>query len=649
MFSPKLSARAALLATLCFSAAAHAAPIVTHAFGTLALSSDGSHLASVEHDSIAGDDKEPTLHLLIRAGQGHGAPVSVSLPNGTVSSPTWRPDGAALAFVLHDPKQHQRFVYSVDAAGRHLTKLLAFDGTLQNLRYGPDGKLAVLAIAGARREPGALQAGTAQTGEIGAHEDEQRIATIENGHLVWQSPADLYVYEYDWRPGATPGFVGTAAHGNGDDHWWIAHLYAFSGGQAHDLYAPPPQQQIGVPRVAPDGQSVAFIGGLMSDFGFFGGDAYQMSLTDPQAKPVNLTPGIKATVTNLSYGCADGLTASGIAGAQTAFWSLGNGAPRALWTGDDLLTANSYREPALLCAKGQTVAIRQNFTKAPELWSGPIGQWSALTHANAALKPQVHAQNVTWTNDGFSVQGWLLTPVSSDGATKRPMITEIHGGPSSSNEQAYVAASGEVTRLVNAGYDVFEPNPRGSYGQGEAFTAANRRDFGHGDLRDVLTGIDAAEKLAPIDDAHLGVTGYSYGGYMTMWTVTQTDRFKAAVAGGGISNWQSYYGENGIDSWLIPFFGASVYDDPDIYAKSSPITFIKHTHTPTFVYVGANDEECPPPQSEEFYHALRTLGVPTSLVIYAGEGHGMHKQADWHDAMNRTIAWFDTYLKPKKG
>ena len=200
--------------------------------------------------------------------------------------------------------------------------------------------------------------------------------------------------------------------------------------------------------------------------------------------------------------------------------------------------------------------------------------------------------------------------------------------------------------LLDAGYDIFLPNPRGSYGQGEAFTSANRRDFGHGDLRDVQRGIDAVEKIAPVDDARLGLTGYSYGGYMTMWTVTQTNRFHAAVAGGGISDWLSYYGENGIDTWLLPFFGHSVYDDPEIYARSSPMTYIKQVHTPTFIYVGSADEECPMPQSQEFFHALRTFNVPSSLVIYPGQGHALHDPAADADSNQRTVAWFDRYLNP---
>jgi dipeptidyl aminopeptidase/acylaminoacyl peptidase len=129
-----------------------------------------------------------------------------------------------------------------------------------------------------------------------------------------------------------------------------------------------------------------------------------------------------------------------------------------------------------------------------------------------------------------------------------------------------------------------------------------------------------------------------------MWAVTQTGRFAAAVSGAGICNWQSYYGQNGIDQWMIPFFGASVYDDPAVYRASSPIEFIKKAKTPTLLYVGERDVECPAPQSLEYWHALKEIGTPVELMIYAGEGHQFHKPSDLVDLRRRIVGWFEKYL-----
>jgi dipeptidyl aminopeptidase/acylaminoacyl peptidase len=132
---------------------------------------------------------------------------------------------------------------------------------------------------------------------------------------------------------------------------------------------------------------------------------------------------------------------------------------------------------------------------------------------------------------------------------------------------------------------------------------------------------------------------------MSMWAVTQTNRFHAAVAGAGLANWLSYYGENKIDQWMPPYFGRTVYDDPDVYARSSPITFIKNARTPTLIIVGDRDISCPAPQSYEFWHALKTLGVPAQLAVYPNEGHFFADPAHNRDVIERTVAWFDRYLK----
>jgi dipeptidyl aminopeptidase/acylaminoacyl peptidase len=243
---------------------------------------------------------------------------------------------------------------------------------------------------------------------------------------------------------------------------------------------------------------------------------------------------------------------------------------------------------------------------------------------------------------GYHVQGWLVYPLHYVANKRYPMITIIHGGPSAESLPGF--GNRFLSALSSQGYFVFEPNPRGSFGQGEAFTRANVKDFGYGDWQDDLKGVDTALAHAPIDPARLGLFGWSYGGYMAMWAETQTRRFKAIVAGAGVVNWQSYYGQNKIDEWMIPFFGASVYDDPQVYAKSSPITFIKNAHTPVLILQGERDEEVPAPQAFEFWHAMKTLGVPTQLVVYADEGHSPRKTANQVDIMTRMASWFNRYL-----
>lgn len=198
------------------------------------------------------------------------------------------------------------------------------------------------------------------------------------------------------------------------------------------------------------------------------------------------------------------------------------------------------------------------------------------------------------------------------------------------------------------GYFALCPNPRGSYGQGEAFTQGNVKDFGGGDFEDIMAGVDAISKQFPIDTRRIGIRGHSYGGYMAMWAETQTHKFAAAVAGAGLSDWLSYYGLNDIDEWMIPFFGASIYDDPAIYNKSDPMHFVKNVKTPTLILVGDRDGEVPMEQSVEWWHALSTLDVPTKLVVYPNEGHAFIRPEDSRDYTLRTLDWFEEWFAKAK-
>ena len=263
-----------------------------------------------------------------------------------------------------------------------------------------------------------------------------------------------------------------------------------------------------------------------------------------------------------------------------------------------------------------------------------------MTHVNAGvLAAPGTARSLTWTVDGHPVQGWLLQPPNA-GPAKRPLIVDIHGGPEAAAEPEFPATTSDTRAFLAQGWDVLEPNYRGSYGAGEAFASASIGDLGGGDWRDVLAGLDAAERAAPVDDRRLAIEGGSYGGYMAMWAVSQTHRFRAAMADAGVSDWLSIEGEAPQAGSDQVNFGGSVYDNPAPYLRASPITHMRGAATPTLITVGDRDLECPLPQSQEFHTALLALGVPASFVVYRGEGHGFTREADRRDRQARTIAWF---------
>ncbi len=401
--------------------------------------------------------------------------------------------------------------------------------------------------------------------------------------------------------------------------------------------------QLNLPSVSPDGQTVAFIGGLMSDFGSIGGDIYTVPLAG--GTPRNLTPDYSGTFNGVVWRGA-GLLATALIDSQLALVPVdaqaGPGQPVLL---GELSSSGSDGRLSFSADGRQAAAVQEDFTHASHLVAGQLGQLKKITHDNDQFAPRVSVQNVGWNNEQYRVQGWLLGPLQKDAGKQYPMIVNVHGGPGAAAAPRYVETATVIEELTQKGYFVFLPNPRGSFGQGQAFTRANMADFGGGDWRDILAGIDAAQAVAPIDGQRLGLIGHSYGGFMTMWGVTHSDRFKAAVAGAGVANWISYYGQNGINQWMIPFFGASAYDDPAVYRKASPIESIKAAKTPTLIYVGERDVETPAAQSLEFWHGLRAMGVPSSLFIYDGEGHSFRKPEHQRDLQRRIVGWFEQYLK----
>jgi dipeptidyl aminopeptidase/acylaminoacyl peptidase len=615
-------------------------------FEQAAIAPDGKQLAWVE-TTKAGS----AIFVSAVSAVTGGTPRRITAGGMAESAVAWSPDSKQIAFFSDAAKSGQPQIYVTSAAGGASRKLTSVKGFLSTPGWSPDGKtIAFLFTENAERAAGPLVAEKAQTGVIKEAVTEQRLTLVNvaSGKTSQISPADMYVYEYDWSPDSK-SFVTTAAHGNGDNNWYIAQIYTIpvAGGDMKSIFKPAVDSQIAIPAWSPDGKSVAFIAGIMSDEPSVGGDIFIIPAEG--GEPKNITPEMKGSASWLMWTGSGkilfGEDVDGEAGIATV--DIASGKIETLAHEPGQLNAVGWGTAISLSSDGKSSAvIRQSLAHPPEVWAGAIGQWKQVTSKNANLKPAWgEAKSIHWQNDGFNLQGWLLYPANFDASKKYPMVVQVHGGPGSMAHSSWPGSRGFGIALAAQGYFVFMPNPRGSFGQGEAFTRANVKDFGYGDFRDIMTGVDQALKDAPIDEHRLGITGWSYGGYMTMWAVTQTNRFKTAVAGAGLANLQSYYGENQIDKWMVPFFGASVYEDPQVYAKSSPITFIKNARTPTLVLVGDSDGECPTPQSYEFWHALKTLDVETELVVYEHEGHMFANTGHQRDVIERVADWFNQHLK----
>ncbi len=648
--------------------------------------------------------------------------VTAASPTQTCSESdfAWSPDSAALVF-LSDcaDSDGQMDLYLTRLDDNPAKRLTNLRGYVHEPAFSPDGtKAAFLYVEGATRPADALAAQDLPSGVIGEEGIEvQRVATISippgwNGepepppagnqpsaarelHLMplfnFATPASLHVYEFDWSPDSK-SLAYIAADPPGENNWWVAKLYTqsfesspaagSSGWEAPKAILSPADVpgalhglQIAVPRWSPDGKSIAFIGGLMSDQGVTGGDVWIVPSTGrggalPAGEALrDLTAGRQASAQWLTWDGNSAIFVSEISGGHSQlirlhvpstaadspfFDSKVFSIPATVGAGllEGSLSATADRSVFVFQASSFSTPpeILSAWVKVPEsVHSADAAHIGQLSHFNDGVQPAWgKSVSLTWRNDNFDVQGWLLLPKNYDPTKKYPLLVEVHGGPAAAVLSRWDGGAGgfSATAFSALDYFVLMPNPRGSFGQGEGFTQANRKDFGYGDLRDILAGVDTVLAKYPVDPNRIGIAGWSYGGFMAMFAVTQTHQFRAAVAGAGISDWLSYYGENSIDQWMIPYFGASVYDDPQVYAKSSPITFIKQTQTPTLLAVGDRDGECPAPQSFEFWHALRDLHVPTQLVVYPNEGHGFVDPAHRRDVLERAVDWFARYMPP---
>ena len=609
----------------------------------VALSPDGTQVAYIVEGQLTVTP--------VRGGSLQTISVEGNLPLRDV---TWSADSKQLAFLADLPGDvpvAQVWTAAINDSGSTPVKRAELKGYAQTPRFSPDGAtLAILFIKGLPRVAGPLQPMSPLAGVIDDQIYEQRLTTINlsTNHLAQVTPADVYIYEYDWTPDGA-AWVATAAHGSGDANWWVARLYLINAvsnaqsGQMREIYAP--KWQMEDPHVSPDGKNVALLEGIMSDAGVTGGDIIVVPINDG-GKARNITPHLKASPSSLAWTAPDRIVFAANVDGNSGFGSVSaaGGEAQILWTGEEVASTDAWQPGGSFSRDGTVSAvIRQSARTPPEVWAGPIGKWKQITQVNSGIEPAWGTmRNIRWQSGDTRVQGWLMLPKDFAAGKRYPLVVNVHGGPSS----ACVSPWGEgITGAASAmGYFVLCPNPRGSYGQGEAFTQANIKDFGGGDYRDIMAGIDAVTSEYPIDAKRIGIRGHSYGGYMTMWAETQTQRFAAAVAGAGLSDWLSYYGLNDIDEWMIPFFGASVYDDPAIYAKSDPMQHVKAVKTPTLILVGDRDGEVPMEQSVEWWHALKTLKVPTRLVVYPNEGHMFVKPADDHDYRLRTLEWFDEWF-----
>ena len=424
------------------------------------ISPDGKRVAWVE--ALPGPGGAPSPNSAIYVADLSAPTTKKRITAGDGKAPheehdiAWSADSKQLAFLSDAPKagQLQLFIIPVSearpakgpathkaaskqeaAAAKQLTHIKGF---LSGPGWSPDSKtIALLFTENATRAAGPLVAETPDEGVVSEDFLEQRLTLVDvaTAKLRQLSPADTYVYEFDWSPDGKQLAI-TSAKGNGDDNWYIAGLSTIdaTSGEMRDVL-PKPGMQIANPRWSPDGKTIIFIGGLMSDEPIPGGDVYATDATPGPMKNSmkNLTPDSKSTATSLAWlPKAEGILITGIDAGETFVARLTlAGLMTPVWKGPETLAHGEFVPYVSLASDGTTTAvIRESFSNAPEVWAGPVGDWKQITHVNASLQPEWgEAKSLHWTTSIGSVQGWLIYPLDFDPAKKYPLVVYVHGGP----------------------------------------------------------------------------------------------------------------------------------------------------------------------------------------------------------------------------
>jgi dipeptidyl aminopeptidase/acylaminoacyl peptidase len=263
---------------------------------------------------------------------------------------------------------------------------------------------------------------------------------------------------------------------------------------------------------------------------------------------------------------------------------------------------------------------------------------------------------VRWKSaDGLEIEGLLVKPVGARAGVRFPVLTYVHGGPTGVFTFGFEPQLGAaplpiqggpypIQVFAGKGYGVFMPNPRGSSGYGKAFLRANLQDWGYGDFQDIMTGLDHLASQGLADPDRLGLMGWSYGGYMTSWAITQTDRFKAASVGAGLPNLYSMHGNTDIPDALVDYFGGTPWQQKEQYQRSSAMYHAENIKTPTLIQHGEKDDRVQLSQAWELYRALQALDVPRLFVIYPRQGHLIMEPKQQRDMLTRNLDWFTKYV-----
>jgi len=591
----------------------------------LRLSPDGSKLLYVVTSYQW--DWQPHLWLMDIAS---GTSRELTPTKKSERLPQWSPDGKMLAFLSNRDGRAQ--VYTARADGNEATAVTARKFGVTSFHWSPDG--ASIGYLAKDDSAPALDSGP----QVADREsDLPRLWVTERASAMTRrvTTTGYRIDEFQWL---NPAQILIVASDAPRMEAFNTAIYSVSvADDAIKLVSRPPQPFSSL-LISPDGKQFAVRSTRTN--GPDPRDLFVGTIGRDDLRVISAPP--DRSVAEVKWRDQPAIWARVVDGFRNRLWRFSaKGAPVPI---DLPLSVDSFdasRDGLLAYAGGDFDHLSEIYLRAK---NGSIRQLSHLQEGWGDI--HLAATSIFWAKsfDGMPIESALMRPPAPHPGEKLPLVLLVHGGPSSNFSAGYGWDTAWAQLLVAHGYAVLLVNPRGSNGYSEEFLKANRGDWGGGDYKDLIAVLEEVLKQGEVDPNRLGIGGWSYGGEMSEWAITQTGRFKAAVVGAGVFDQQAEFeteGGSAGDEW---YFGTP-WEHPDVYARNSPNTYIGNAHTPTLILGGEDDTSNPVGQSKGLYRALKHLGVETEMVLYPGEGHSPRNGSYNIDMFERILNWYDRFLK----
>jgi dipeptidyl aminopeptidase/acylaminoacyl peptidase len=620
------------------------------------VSPDGKRIVYTISDAVTTADRSEYVSQVWMATTDGKENLQLTFADKSSTNPKWSPDGNWIAFTS-TRKDNKNNLYVMRVVGGEAEALTDLKSGVADFDWSPDGRWIAYTSADPKTED--EEKNDKAKNDFRWVDENVKMARlyvlpVQKDAAGKREPRKLTsenynVGDFDWSPdGSRVAFSHAKTPVANDWTTSDVSIVDVASGKV-TVFANTAAAELS-PLFSPDGKSLALLvsdvpprwaqSGLIQIFPASGGQPKSLSASyDGQP--------------NVAGWSADGrrLYFSEAKGTGTQIYAIDVAANRI----EEIKSAPAVYNVVTLNRSGSMFGlVRQTAEAPPEAFVASVKDFAPaqVSRANAEMKmpPLGKTEVIRWkSTDGKDVEGLLTYPAGYQAGKKVPLILNIHGGPAGVFQQTFIGGRGvyPLASFASRGYAILRPNPRGSSGYGLEFRRANIKDWGGADFQDLMTGVDKVIEMGVADPERLGVMGWSYGGFMTSWIVTQTHRFKAASAGAPVTNLMSFTGTADIPAFIPDYFGGQFWEASELYQKHSPMFNVRGVTTPTLIEHGDADIRVPISQGYEFYNALKAQGVPTRMLVLPRQPHGPTEPKMQQAAMQANLDWFDKYIGGK--